>query len=98
MTIASVKDVGQGLPWGIRSGTNSLENSWIVSYKVKHIVTILLRNFDSVYLPKKNAHQKINRKRTAYIHAVDSYSTLNGANYKYHRKMNLKIILPERAS
>lgn len=75
MTIASVKDVGQGLPWGI-SGTNSLEHIWRVSCKVKHIVTILLRNFDSVYLPKENGHQKINCKQTTYIHAVESYSAL----------------------
>ena len=76
MIIASVKDVGQGLPWGIRSGTNSLQHSWRVSCKVKLIVTILLRNFDFVYLPKKNAHQKINSKQTTYIHAVESYSVL----------------------
>ena len=98
MTIASVKDVGQGLPWGIRSGTNSLENSWIVSCKVKHIVTILLGNFDSVYLPKKNAHQKINGKQTAYIHAVDSYSTLKRRKLPTPQKDESQIILPERAS
>ena len=86
MTIASVKDVGQELPWGIRSGTNSLENSQIVSCKVKHIVTILLRNFDSVYLPKKNARQKINSKQTAYIHAVESYSTLKWSKLQIPQK------------